>query len=491
VQQQQKQKVERDEAAARRAKAESAAAAAEEEKAQAEAAHGDAAAIMKVVNSIGGDVKLCVKGVPARDLRMVLYNIGATFEGTSEAVKATDWYPDAVLPSINQQIGAASTAMGTSLKAQLAVHGALGDGETTAQMFVALSQMAGAMAGRGVGGGGVRSASAADLRVNEAVLAAAERLSVQGADQTLANMQQMAMEAGKRLHKSGRALRTGCKAALLGPYGSDIALIMNQEKLEPPKGATISPSASRVWSLLCTAAQRLREAVMLHYRKLLPDGIKAEALVTALACGKLTVALMVPAAATAAAKSDKAAAEVRMALMRAWPVVMAILAEVNPRDESAQDTLLKMSLDVFNPLHVVSDPVEMLMKPALEEMRVNYARYLLDGGDEPTWKAAAADSERDALASMALRGNLQQLGQPAAGGLNNLTTEQQRVRAAANAAAAEKRGAAAAGKQPAANEPPWMPDDKYADMSTAEKEALYAKRASAKGERDLKAAAPK
>ena len=75
-----------------------------------------------------------------------------------------------------------------------------------------------------------------------------------------------------------------------------------------------------------------------------------------------------------------------MALMRAWPVVMAIMDEVNPRDESAQATFLKLALDIFNPAHVISDPVESLLKPVLEEMQTNYSRYLLDGGDEPSWK---------------------------------------------------------------------------------------------------------
>ena len=103
----------------------------------------------------------------------------------------------------------------------------------------------------------------------------------------------------------------------------------------------MSPNAFRVWTLLFGVAQRLREAIVSHYRKLMPEGVDAKALVTAMACGKLTVAEMVPAAATAA-RSAKAAGDVREAIMRAWPVVMAIMGEVNPRDESAQATFLKL-----------------------------------------------------------------------------------------------------------------------------------------------------
>ena len=95
-----------------------------------------------------------------------------------------------------------------------------------------------------------------------------------------------------------------------------------QEKLDAPKGATMSPSAFRVWTLLFRVAQRLREAIVSHYRKLVPEHVDAKALVTAVACSKLTVAETVPAAATAA-RSAKAAGDVREALMRAWPVVMA------------------------------------------------------------------------------------------------------------------------------------------------------------------------
>ena len=117
----------------------------------------------------------------------------------------------------------------------------------------------------------------------------------------------------------------------------------------------------------------------------------------------------------------------------------------------------------------------------LEEMRTNYTRYLLDGGDEPSWKEVVADSSQDALASMALRGSLALAapGLPAAGGQQQLSTAQQQARAAEKAAVAERqRLAGAAGKLPAADEldTNWVSDRKWADMSAKERADVNAKR---------------
>ena len=157
-----------------------------------------------------------------------------------------------------QQIGTALAAMATSLKAQLRLHGAHGDaGYRTTHLFLALTAMAGTMANRAVGGGGGRSASTSDARINEAVLAAADRLGGQDAEPTLMKLQHLATAAGQRQHKAGPALREGVTAAVRGKYGADISLVMHQEQLDAPRGATMSPSALRVWTLLFGVAQRL------------------------------------------------------------------------------------------------------------------------------------------------------------------------------------------------------------------------------------------
>ena len=79
----------------------------------------------------------------------------------------------------------------------------------------------------------------------------------------------------------------------------------------------------------------------------------------AVCCCKLTVDAMVPAG-MLSSKSAKATADLREAVLRAWPAVIAVMREVNPRDTTAEVELLKISVDAFDPQHAGSDPVEYL-----------------------------------------------------------------------------------------------------------------------------------
>ena len=74
------------------------------------------------------------------------------------------------------------------------------------------------------------------------------------------------------------------------------------------------------------------------------------ALVAAVCRGKLTVATLVPAG-VASAKSAAAPAALRegQAVLRAWPVLMAVVREVLPRDTSAETELLRIPVNAFDP----------------------------------------------------------------------------------------------------------------------------------------------
>ena len=137
------------------------------------------------------------------------------------------------------------------------------------------------------------------------------------------------------------ALRGAVGAAVTGPFGAQISLLMHQENLTVPRGATLTTNGSRVWGTLAEVARTLRLVWEEFFRKLLPFGVDSAGLVMAICCGKLTVAAMVPAG-VQAAKSAKATSQLRDAVMRAWPAVIVVIGEVHPREATMQEELLRL-----------------------------------------------------------------------------------------------------------------------------------------------------
>ena len=133
-------------------------------------------------------------------------------------------------------------------------------------------------------------------------------------------------------------------------------------------------------------------------------------------------------------------AEQRDAVMQAWPVVMAVVREVTPRDATAKPQLLEIAARAFNLAYAASDPIERLVAPVLKEMTAKYGRYLLGGGIEPTWAQVAEITEKETMLSYSLDAQMPKLA--AATPTLQLTTEQQAAKAAANKEAAAARAAA-------------------------------------------------
>ena len=156
---------------------------------------------------------------------------------------------------------------------------------------------------------------------------------------------------------------------------------------------------------LADVARQLLIAWGERFRKLCPAGIEVGALVTAVSRGKLSVATLVPAG-VAAAKSSKAPAELSEAVLRAWPVLMAVVREVNPRDTTAETELLKISVNAFDPTHAGSDPIENLVAPAFKEMSTKFGRYLANGGVKPTWKVVVELTAQETMMTFTLKSAL-------------------------------------------------------------------------------------
>ena len=134
---------------------------------------------------------------------------------------------------------------------------------------------------------------------------------------------------------------------------------------------------------IAEVARTLRLVWEEFFRKALPFGVDSAGRVQAICCGKLTVAAMVPACAQAA-KSAKATSELRDAVMRAWPAVIAVIGEVHP--PTMQEELLRLGVDTFDARYAGADMVEHLVKPVLKEMQTRFDKYFVHGGQEPTWK---------------------------------------------------------------------------------------------------------
>ena len=98
--------------------------------------------------------------------------------------------------------------------------------------------------------------------------------------------------------------------------------------------------------------------------------------------------------------------ELREAVMRAWPAVIAVIGEVHPRDATMQEELLRLGVDAFDARYAGADMVELLLKPVLKEMQMRSAKYLVNGGKEPTWKEVVEVSSEEAMKVFALRSTL-------------------------------------------------------------------------------------
>ena len=157
-------------------------------------------------------------------------------------------------------------------------------------------------------------------------------------------------QAASRDESESPALCEAVRGAVTGAFGAQITLLIHQEKLDAPKGAVLSSNAKSVWGTLAEVARQLLVAWEEHFRKLMPAGVEPLALITAVSRSKLMVAAMVPAG-LVSSKAAKAPMELREAVMRAWPVMMAVMREVNPRDVSAEAELLKVAVSAFDPAH--------------------------------------------------------------------------------------------------------------------------------------------
>ena len=106
---------------------------------------------------------------------------------------------------------------------------------------------------------------------------------------------------------------------------------------------------------LASVAKQLLVAWGEKWRKLCPAHCVASALVVAVLRGTVSVATFVPTR-LVVPKTAAAMAEQRDAVMQAWPVLIAMVREVTPRDTTAESQLLEVAARAFNPAYAAGDP---------------------------------------------------------------------------------------------------------------------------------------
>ena len=436
----------------------------------AHAADEDAAGrtMLALAADVGSNMLTALEGVTPGGARAAIKGLAQAFTVTERMVRQDDWTPETVISAVQTQLTEAVFVMGQPFKTLIENNARIQN--LRARISLTVSTMASVVNS----GAARRSEPAGAARVNPALKAAADKLGAEGPNATVARLQQLANDAAQDESKGG-ALRKAARGAVEGPYGPTVAFMLSQEKLDAPKGAMLSSNAAQAWTQLGDVGRQLLAVRAERFRKKLPPGVDVKALVAAVTCGKLTVAAMVPAK-MLASKSSKAPAELREAIMRAWPGMMAIVRETHPTDEDAEDELLKLAVTAFDPAYV--ELVEELVTTAFAKMTVRFERYLLAGGAAPRWAAVLTHVKEEQVLSLALKSFKH--GHGAAAPPSQPTKAE--AEAAAKGKAERAAAAAAAAAKLTEGDAPrkWVPTAEFVKLSLAEQTVLHSAHATKK-----------
>ena len=197
------------------------------------------------------------------------------------------------------------------------------------------------------------------------------------------------------------ALRAAVIAMETGAFDADITMLLHHagEARHTPTGAGIaSAPAVRVWRVMNKVMPRLLHAPTRYYAKLCPHGMDAGAAVKAICQGKLTVETL----AGAALVNKMSAPETRNAVIRAWPVMLAMMREIMPRDTTAEHHLLLMVKDAFDASRSMVDQLATVVTPVFGEMTLRYGDFLRAGTLETTWEKVRTDITAESMRFAAL-----------------------------------------------------------------------------------------
>ena len=307
------------------------------------------------------------------------------------------WNPWVLMPPLAHAVSAAATRAGSTAAVALAAKAALPglSAQPVGQVMCVLAEWSAARSAAGAAGS---SSSAA--APSGAASSALTRLGASAdAVRVIGEMHQidMASETG------GDEMRRLARAAEMdSSYGVDIATILHAESLAkmPTGDASLHYQTREVWKKLSDIRPRLAVARRTHYRVYAPSAVSLPTLIAAVNTGVMTIEVV-----SGSKPADSADLKMRR-LAHAWPLLMALVHDVTPRDADAGATLLKFARDAFD-LAMTSAPQALeLVKPLLAEL-AERAEHFKDGVTRElgTWDASLAEATRRRMAAAAAAGS--------------------------------------------------------------------------------------
>jgi hypothetical protein len=166
-------------------------------------------------------------------------------------------------------------------------------------------------------------------------------------------------------------------------FGPHLSTLLHQEKMVNAPTGNLNSAACSVWASVVEVRMRAGPARARAFKEVMPKGLDAIAIITAVNLSKLTLELL-------CGGKKLQPAEVRMAAARAWPVLVAIARECHPRAAADVELgLLRMASDAFDRAECGETTVKAI-EPVFAEMARLTDVYSTAGGELPSWSAARA-----------------------------------------------------------------------------------------------------
>ena len=298
--------------------------AAEESARSASKALAAGAEARSIVKEVAPEVAILVASVPDADLVKLFKLLASNLKVLDSEVEWDNW---GVLPMVCSRV--VSSLDNARVTAAEALARATFSGSELGRVAFAVSSLERS--------GSTRYANADSAGDGDAVRSAAQRI----ADDHTALA--AVLEAAKLARSDASEgdslplLRAKVGAMELGPFGADVALLLHQEKLAAsPSGA--SSAAQRVLEKVREVRTGLASARLALWRRVVPDGISLADMIAAVNCGKITSSVLI---------GKNPAGGASAALSRVWPLLVAMVRQLWPRDTEVEYTLLRMARELF------------------------------------------------------------------------------------------------------------------------------------------------
>ena len=276
------------------------------------------------------------------------------------------------LAMLGYRINSALSQTGRSVASMLQANAGVSD--TDSRVSLALMEIA-AVAPPAAGAAGRAAVAAAGTTEGGVLRRVADSIAVTPAAQTIERIAEAVNVSGRSAEEEQRLLGQ-VRDLQAGEHGALVAMILSQEKLaEKPTGSSaISPGCLGVWAGLRDIFRWLPGARERAHELEVPDGVDFPALLASVTRGQFSVARLLP--------SGLAGDRMLRALQAAWPLFMALVEEVLPRDRTAMGMLRRIYVEACAGTGQ-AEAARGLVTHYFEAMSEAYARFTAGTDSEP------------------------------------------------------------------------------------------------------------